>query len=334
MSQSDPGDNSRDKGRGGRGRGNGRRGRRSGRAVDGILVLDKPPGFTSNDAVQKVKSLFGAQKVGHTGSLDPLATGVLPLCFGEATKFSQFLLSSDKRYWARLQLGVATVTGDAEGDVREERDASGVTTAEIERELDAFRGSIKQVPSMYSALKHNGQPLYKLARQGIEVEREARCITLYENNLMRHDGDVLELEMHCSKGTYVRTIAEDLGDALGCGAHVTALRRLSAGPFDEGHQVTLDELIAARGEDEADKTSLDRFLKPISSAVGHWPEVRLSESTAYYLRQGQPVLVAHSPTSGWVRLSDNTDGDRTRFIGVGEVLDDGRIAPRRLVVTP
>jgi tRNA pseudouridine55 synthase len=295
--------------------------------------LDKPKGFSSNDAVQKVKGLFGAQKVGHTGSLDPLATGVLPLCFGEATKFSQFLLSSDKRYWARLLLGVATATGDADGEVREVRDASGVTTAAIDSALDAFRGQIRQVPSMYSALKHNGQPLYKLARQGIEVEREARCITVYSNELLRHEGDVVELELHCSKGTYVRTIAEELGEALGCGAHVTALRRLAAGPYDEDDMVTLDELIEARDAADGDRAALDRFLKPISTAVEQWPEVMLADATAYYLRQGQPVLVAHAPTSGWVRLSEHTDEGEVQFIGVGEVLDDGRVAPRRLVVT-
>lgn len=314
------------RGRGGR--------RRSGRPVNGILVLDKPPGFSSNDAVQKVKGMFGAQKVGHTGSLDPLATGVLPLCFGEATKFSQFLLNSDKRYWATLKLGVATATGDSEGEVLDVRDASAVTTAQIEVELDAFRGSIKQVPSMYSALKHNGQPLYKLARQGIEVEREARCITVYENKLVRHEGDEIELSMHCSKGTYVRTIAEELGAALGCGAHVIALRRLGAGPYDESDQMTLDELLAAREQGDSDPSVLDCFLKPVSSAVEHWPEVTLSESTAFYIRQGQPVLVAHSPASGWVRLSEHTEQAENHFIGVGEVLDDGRIAPRRLVVTP
>lgn len=308
-----------------------RRGRKRGRPVDGILVLDKPQGFSSNDAVQKVKSLFGAQKVGHTGSLDPLATGVLPLCFGEATKFSQFLLSSDKRYWATLQLGVATDTGDADGAIRTTGDASGIKTSQIDKALDAFRGEIKQVPSMYSALKHNGQPLYKLARQGIEVEREARCITVFENKLVRHEGDEIELVLHCSKGTYVRTIAEELGEALGCGAHVTALRRLSAGPYDESDMIALDELIDVR--EQEDRMALDRFLRPIASAVQQWPQVLLSDNTAYYLRQGQPVLVPHAPTSGWVRLAENTE-DTERFIGVGEVLDDGRVAPRRLVVTP
>ena len=198
-----------------------------------MLVLDKPPGMSSNDAVQKVKRLFAAQKVGHTGSLDPLATGVLPLCFGEGTKFSQFLLSSDKRYRAEIILGVATDTGDSDGQVIAEADASGVTQTDVETALEQFRGEISQVPSMYSALKHNGQPLYKLARQGIEVEREARTVTVYSNELTDFAPQRITLELHCSKGTYVRTLAEDLGQRLGCGAHVSGVRRTSTGPYNE-----------------------------------------------------------------------------------------------------
>ena len=181
--------------------------RRRGRVVNGMLVLDKPKGISSNDAVQQAKRLYGAQKVGHTGSLDPLATGVLPLCFGEATKFSQFLLGSDKQYWTRIRLGVATTTADADGEVVSTADASHITAQQVEQALSAYRGQIKQVPSMYSALKHNGQPLYKLARQGVEVEREARDITVYENKLVGCADSEIELQIHCSKGTYVRTIA-------------------------------------------------------------------------------------------------------------------------------
>ncbi len=302
--------------------------RRKGRRVDGIIVLDKPRGISSNDAVQQAKRLFGAQKVGHTGSLDPLATGVLPLCFGEATKFSQYLLSSDKRYWTRIKLGIATETGDADGEVLAEADAGAVSRADIEAALAEFRGEIRQVPSMYSALKHNGQPLYKLARQGIEVEREARCVTVYSNEIAAFHGDELELELHCSKGTYIRTIAEELGRSLGVGAHVTALRRRSAGPFTEEDTVTLDFLAGER-----ENGSLDRFLRPIASAVGQWPEVLLTDATAFYLRQGQPVQVPHAPTSGWVRLCEDSNGEHKQFVGVGEVLDDGRVAPRRLVVS-
>jgi len=301
--------------------------RRRGRPVNGVLVLNKPAGISSSDAVQQVKRLYGAQKVGHTGSLDPLATGVLPLCFGEATKFSQYLLSSDKKYWVRIKLGVATETGDADGEISATTDASHVTQADVEAALQAFRGEIQQVPSMYSALKHNGQPLYKLARQGIEVEREARCVSIFSNDLVAFEGDELELQIHCSKGTYVRTIAEDLGLALGVGAHVTALHRGAAGPFDESDMVSLDELKLQR----ENGVSLDEFLRPVASAVGQWPEVVLSDATAFYLRQGQPVQVPHAPTSGWVRLSEKSNTENRLFIGVGEVLDDGRVAPRRLV---
>lgn len=300
--------------------------RRRGRPVNGLLVVDKPQGMSSNDAVQRAKRLFGAAKVGHTGSLDPLATGVLPLCFGEATKFSQYLLSSEKCYWTRIKLGVRTDTSDSDGEVVSERSCEHVTTEMIESELEAFRGEISQIPSMYSALKHNGQPLYKLARQGIEVEREPRQITIFENTLLDHSGDEVELRIHCSKGTYVRTIADDLGEALGCGAHVIALRRLSAGPFDESDVVQFDFLEAEREEGR----SLDHLLQPVESAVRQWPVVELDEASTFYVRQGQPVQVPRAPTEGWVQLLAEDAGNR--FLGVGEVLDDGRIAPRRLVV--
>ena len=299
--------------------------RRRGRPVDGMLIVDKPQGLSSNDVVQKAKRLYGAQKVGHTGSLDPLATGVLPLCFGEATKFSQFLLASDKKYWVRIQLGITTETGDADGEVIARSEASHLTADDIEGVLPKFRGEIEQVPSMYSALKHNGQPLYKLARQGIEVEREARRVNVFSNELVDFSECSFELEIHCSKGTYVRTIAEEIGKALNVGAHVTALRRRAAGPFVEDDVVTLDFL-----EEEREKGSLDKFLMPIASAVGQWPEVKLTDATSFYLKQGQPVLVPHAPTSGWVRLCEN-NGQEDSFLGVGEVLDDGRVAPRRLV---
>lgn len=301
--------------------------RRRGRDVSGILVLDKPQGLSSNDAVQKAKRLFNARKVGHTGALDPLATGVLPLCFGEATKFSQYLLSSDKKYWVRIKLGVATDSGDADGQVTETRPVTGVDAGKIEDALRFFRGEIDQVPSMFSAIKHKGQPLYKLARQGIEIEREARRVTVYSNELLGFEGDCLELSIHCSKGTYVRTIAEELGEILGCGAHVIALRRLAAGPYEESDLVTFEQL-----ETAVQDGSLDPFLLPVASAVREWPEVTLTDNTAYYLRQGQPVIVPHAPTSGWVRLSEVDSEDGTKFIGVGEILDDGRVAPRRLVV--
>lgn len=312
--------------------------RRRGRDVSGVVVLDKPRGMSSNDAVQSVKRRFDARKVGHTGSLDPLATGVLPLCLGDATKFSQYLLTSDKRYVASLRLGVATDSGDADGRVIEERDPGNVARADVEAALDDFRGDIEQVPSMFSAVKHQGQPLYKLARKGIEVERKARSVTVHSIEIREFDGDGLDLDIHCSKGTYVRTIVHELGESLGCGAHVTALRRTMAGPFGESDLVTF-EMLGRPGEDigeAADRKPLDAWLQPVSSAVRQWPEVTLTGDAAYYLRQGQPVIVPHAPTEGWVRLAqaaspEKSEGNGARFLGVGEILDDGRVAPRRLI---
>ena len=300
--------------------------RRRGRDVHGVIVLDKPAGLSSNDAVQRVKKLFGARKVGHTGSLDPLATGVLPLCLGEATKFSQYLLDSDKKYLTDIRLGVATDSGDADGQVVATRSTAGITQQRIEAALDAFRGDIEQVPSMFSAVKHKGQPLYKLARQGIEVEREARPVSIYRNHLVAFADDALTLDIHCSKGTYVRTIAHDLGEALGCGAHVFALRRTMAGPYGEDDLVALEDLERLREQ----VASLDTLLRPIATTVALWPRISLTGAPAFYLKQGQPVLVPHSPSEGWVRLYEDTEDDG-RFLGVGEILDDGRVAPRRLI---
>ena len=292
--------------------------------VNGILVVDKPAGISSNDVVQQAKRLFGAQKVGHTGSLDPLATGVLPLCFGEATKFSQYLLDADKKYWAQVRLGITTETGDGDGEVIAQADASSVTPAQAVAALETFVGEIEQIPSMYSALKHQGQPLYKLARKGIEVERAPRQVSIYSAELLQFSEASIELRVHCSKGTYIRSLAEDLGAALGCGAHVSALRRLAAGPYEEGQATTLAELCETN-----DMQEIDALLLPVSSAVDSWPAVRLHEDTAHYVRQGQPVQVAHAPTDGWVQIFELAEEDR--FLGVGEILTDGRVAPRRLV---
>ena len=286
--------------------------------------MDKPAGISSNDVVQQAKRLFGAQKVGHTGSLDPLATGVLPLCFGEATKFSQYLLDADKKYWAHVRLGITTETGDADGEVIAQADASSVTPAQAVAALETFVGEIEQIPSMYSALKHQGQPLYKLARKGIEVERAPRQVSIYSAELLQFSEASIELRVHCSKGTYIRSLAEDLGAALGCGAHVSALRRLAAGPYEEGQATTLAELCETN-----DMQEMDALLLPVSSAVDSWPAVRLHEDTAHYVRQGQPVQVAHAPTDGWVQIFELAEEDR--FLGVGEILTDGRVAPRRLV---
>ena len=294
--------------------------------MNGILVVDKPAGISSNDVVQQAKRLFGAQKVGHTGSLDPLATGVLPLCFGEATKFSQYLLDADKKYWAQVRLGITTETADADGEVIAQADTSGITESQVTAALETFVGEIEQIPSMYSALKHQGQPLYKLARQGIEVERAPRRISIYSAELLQFSEASIELRVHCSKGTYIRSLAEDLGAALGCGGHVSALRRLAAGPYEEAQATTLDEL-----REVGDVREMDALLLPVSSAVGSWPSVRLHEDTAHYVRQGQPVQVAHAPTDGWVQIFELAEEDR--FLGVGEILTDGRVAPRRLVAS-
>lgn len=305
--------------------------RRKGRAVDGILVLDKPAGMTSNAALQTVRRLYGAAKAGHTGSLDPLATGVLPICFGEATKFSQYLLDADKIYRSTFVLGVATTTGDAEGQVIAEQDAAALTQPQIETALQRFRGAISQVPSMFSALKKDGQPLYKLARQGIEVERPARAVTVHELRIEAFRPGAkaeLDVRVHCSKGTYVRSLAEDLGAALGCGGHVGMLRRVQAGPFAEADAVTLTTLEGLR-EREA-FAELDRLLRPTTLALEGVPLLLLGEAAGFYLRQGQPVLVPKAPTSGLVQLQLMSG----EFIGVGEILDDGRVAPRRLVTQP
>ena len=288
--------------------------------------MDKPAGISSNDVVQQAKRLFGAQKVGHTGSLDPLATGVLPLCFGEATKFSQYLLDANKTYWTRIRLGVSTETGDADGEVIAQVDATAITQTQVSDVLEHFVGEIEQIPSMYSALKHQGQPLYKLARQGIEVERAPRTVTIYSAELLQFAEAYIELRVHCSKGTYIRSLAEDLGAALGCGGHVSALRRLAAGPYAEAQAVTLEQVSVI-----GDPQEMDALLLPVASAVSSWPSVRLHEDTAHYVRQGQPVQVAHAPTDGWVQIFESAEEDR--FLGVGEVLTDGRIAPRRLVAS-
>lgn len=303
---------------------------RRGRPIDGILVLDKPAGLSSNRALQMVKRLYGAAKAGHTGSLDPLATGVLPLCFGEATKFSQFLLDADKAYESTFVLGIATDTGDAEGEVRASRDASAIAEADVAAALEAFRGEIEQVPSMYSALKHQGQPLYKLARRGLEVERKARRVVIKQLELRAFRGGArpeVDIYLECSKGTYVRSIAEDLGEMLACGAHVARLRRTRAGAFTLADSVGMATLEALKANDRL--AEMDALLLPADTAVDDLPLVRLSASGGFYIRQGQPVLVPNAPCDGMVRVALETG----EFLGVGEILDDGRVAPRRLIVT-
>ncbi len=295
-----------------------------GRSVHGILLLDKPSGVTSNGALQEVKRLFYANKAGHTVSLDPVASGLLPICMGEATKISGFLLDADKTYQVKCALGIKTATGDSEGETLETRPVEHYSDEQIEQVLSQFRGPVQQIPPMYSALKHQGQRLYKLARQGIEVERQPREVIIHSLELSSYNETVIELDIHCSKGTYVRTLVEDIGEKLGCGAHVSGLRRLSVGPYSAEGMVTMEALEKAH---EQDRQSLDALLLPLESALTQWPSVRLTSDAAFYLQQGQPVLVPQVPTEGWVRLYEG----QTTFLGMGEILDDGRVAPRRLM---
>lgn len=300
--------------------------RNKGRNLTGILALDKPLGVSSNAALQEVKRMFQARKAGHVGSLDPLATGLLPICFGEATKLSEFLLDTRKRYLAVGRLGEVTSTGDAEGEVLSSRPVPALDRAQIEQVLERFTGEIEQVPPMYSALKYKGQPLYKLARQGIEVERAARRVHVHSLQLRDFSAQTLDIEVVCSRGTYVRTLIEDIGNALGCGAHVVALRRTALGPYGEGEMHTMEEL---RGLAEQGLAALDALLLPLETALTDWPQVNLSDDAAYYLKRGQAVLVPHAPTRGWVRLF----AAQGRFLGLGRILDDGRVAPKRLLNT-
>lgn len=292
-----------------------------GRAVNGVLLLDKPIDLSSNHALQIVKRIYNAQKAGHTGSLDPLATGMLPICLGEATKISAFLLDADKTYFFKCQLGTKTSTADAEGEVIETRPFEHISLAAIKKVIPQFIGDIQQIPPMHSALKKDGQRLYELARQGIEVERQARPVTIHSLEITGFEEGVLALEVSCSKGTYVRTLAEDIGEVLGCGAYITELRRTSVGPYTQ-QMITLDELrqIAEQGDE-----ALDALLLGLDSAISDWPFVNLDADSAYYIKQGQPVIVPKAPTQGMLRIYA---GDR--FLGVGEILDDGRVAPRRM----
>jgi tRNA pseudouridine55 synthase len=299
--------------------------RNRGRNISGVLLLDKPIGVTSNKALQEVKFLYKAAKAGHTGSLDPLATGLLPICFGEATKLSAFLLDADKHYRVKVKLGETTTTADAEGEVVERADPSGVSEAMVREVLVEFLGEQQQLPPMYSAIKHQGERLYKLARQGLEVEREPRTIHLYSLDLLSFELPEFELDVHCSKGTYVRTLAEDIGKRLGCGAHVSGLRRTGVGPYDDQSMVTLEEVQAAFADQRF--SDMDGWLLPLESALAEWPEVKLTPDAAFYMQQGQPILVPNAPTSGWVRLYAN----QSDFLGVGQILDDGRVAPKRLM---
>lgn len=295
------------------------------RHISGILLLDKDAGMSSNQALQAAKRMFDARKAGHTGNLDLLATGLLPVCLGEATKVTGFLLDAEKGYDAEFVLGAVTSTGDAEGEIVERHAVPDLTVARIEEVLRSLLGELEQIPPMHSALKHRGQRLYALAHKGIEVERKPRKVTIRELRLQAFSGSRLRVSVLCSKGTYIRTLAEDFGRRLGCGAYVGALRRTAVGPFRLADAVTLDQLQGALTSGGV--PALDRHLLGIDSALVSEPAVSLSRDAAYYLSHGQPVMVPHAPVRGLVRLYD----EQRQFLGVGHVLDDGRIAPRRLM---
>jgi len=292
--------------------------RKAWKQVDGVLLLDKPLGLTSNDALQKARRLFSAAKGGHTGTLDPLASGLLPLCFGEATKFSADLLDADKTYEAVIKLGVTTDSGDAEGTVIATA-AVDVSEDDVFRVLPQFTGAIRQVPPMHSALKRNGRPLYELARQGIEVERESRMVTIHAIDCLSFGGDSLTLRTACSKGTYIRVLAADVGQALGCGAHLAGLRRTRVGDLDLGAAVTLAQLEAL---DEAGRAGC---LQPVDTLLRSLPAATLEGEAAERFRHGNPVDLP-AGLSGKIRVY--VDG---RLIGVGEPAPGGRLWPKRLV---
>ncbi|MCL7766150.1 tRNA pseudouridine(55) synthase TruB [Pasteurella multocida] len=299
--------------------------RKRGRDIDGVFLLDKPQGMSSNDIMQKVKRVFQANKAGHTGALDPLATGMLPICLGEATKFSQFLLDADKRYQVTSKLGERTDTSDAEGQVVETRDVQ-VDVQDILAALPHFRGDLMQVPTMFSALKHQGKPLYEYARAGITVEREARPITIFDLQFIAYDAPYLTLEVHCSKGTYIRTLVDDLGEYLGCGAHVTVLRRTAVANYPVEAMMDWDTLQVLAAQQ--DLALLDQHLLPTDSAVSALPALHLNQEQSKAISFGQRVKF-DNPTqlTGQVRLFSDTQ----QFLGVALVDEHNVIRPQRLM---
>ena len=295
--------------------------KRKGHPLDGVLLLDKPVGISSNAALQQAKRLFGAAKAGHTGTLDPLATGLLPVCFGEATKFAGLLLEADKTYLATIQLGASTSTGDAEGEVTFRGDAASVDRERVTAVLEQLAGAQQQVPPMYSALKRQGRPLYAYARAGETLERSPRSVLIHELTAVSIEPEALELRLRVSKGTYVRSIAQDIGERLGCGAHLKALRREATGGLSLAESITFERLSALAPAQRA------AVLRPVDVLVAPLPRAELDAPSAAALKQGQAVGTALALASGLVRLYD---GEGT-FLGVGEVQGPGRVAPRRLL---
>ncbi len=294
-------------------------------AINGILLLNKSTDMTSNSALQKVKRLFNAKKAGHTGSLDPIATGMLPICFGEATKFSQFLLDANKSYQVIAKLGVQTTTGDTEGEVVATYPLIDITQHRIEAVMKNWLGDIDQIPPMYSAIKYQGDPLYKLARRGIEVERQPRRIKIFSLAFDALTEDQFAFHVHCSKGTYIRTLVEDMTRELGCGGHVMGLHRSSVSPYQDMTMYTLSELesIAEKKGPEG----LAACLLPVETAVKHFPAIKLSTAAIFYLKTGQAVRANFPLASSLVQLLSD-DG---KFLGMGEAMTDGRVKPHRLI---
>jgi tRNA pseudouridine55 synthase len=286
-----------------------------------VLLLDKPLGFSSNQALQKVKWLFQAAKAGHTGTLDPLATGLLPLCFGEATKFAHYLTDADKTYIATIKLGVTTNTGDAEGEVLATHSVN-VSLAQFAQACAQFVGEISQIPPMYSALKHEGKALYEYARAGVEIERASRLITIHSIQVNSFEYDVANISVSCSKGTYIRTLAEDIGAVLGCGAHLIGLRRTKTANYSIDQAVTLTQFEAMTLEQR------QAALMPMDSAVLHLPAIILDADSTHYLRQGQAVWQSGISAKGLLRLYN----EQQEFLGLGEQDSDGKIAPKRLII--
>ncbi len=288
--------------------------------VNGVLLLDKPLGFSSNQALQKVKWLYQAAKAGHTGTLDPLATGLLPICLGEATKFAQYVTDADKTYFATIKLGATTTTGDAEGEVLT-TSAVNVNKTQFQAAARQFIGEISQMPPMYSALKHEGKPLYEYARSGVDIARQARLITIKNIVLDTFLDDIAQITVVCSKGTYIRTLAEDIGAALGCGAHLVGLRRTETAGYLLPNAVTIEQLEAMSSDER------DALLMPVDSAIEHLPKVVLNADAAFYMLQGQAVWQAGKTPAGDLRLYN----ENSQFLGLGCMQDDGKIAPKRLI---
>jgi tRNA pseudouridine55 synthase len=289
--------------------------------ISGVLLLDKPLGFSSNQALQKVKWLLQAAKAGHTGTLDPLATGLLPLCFGEATKFAHYLTDADKTYVATIKLGITTNTGDAEGEILTTRPVS-TNSIEFAEVCAQFVGEISQIPPMYSALKHEGKALYAYARAGIEIERAARVIRIHNIAVNSYAQDIAVITVSCSKGTYIRTLAEDIGNQLGCGAHLIGLRRTITASYKIEQAISLEQFEAMTSEQR------QAALLPADSAVLHLPAIILNSDAQHYLQLGQAVWQSGVTAAGLLRLYS----EQQQFLGLGELADDGKIAPKRLIV--